>query len=124
MHQILKIGQTIQIKLSGMMCKVKQFLGSGTQGEVYRASLGGKDVALKWYFPQWATNEQRAVIETLIKKGPPSRNFLWPMELVSASGVKGFGYIMPLRGKHYKSIVDLMKGRADPSFSALTTSGF
>ena len=98
MHQILKIGQTIQIKLSGMMCKVKQFLGSGTQGEVYRASLGGKDVALKWYFPQWATNEQRAVIETLIKKGPPSRNFLWPMELVSASGVKGFGYIMPLRG--------------------------
>lgn len=124
MHQILKIGQTIKIKLSGMTCKVKQFIGSGTQGEVYRADQGGKDVALKWYFPQWATSDQRTVIETLIKKGPPSKNFLWPTELASSPGMKGFGYIMPLRENRYKSIVDLMKGRADPSFRALMTAGF
>jgi serine/threonine protein kinase len=106
-----------------MTCQVETFLGGGGQGEVYRASLDGQKVALKWYFPAQATPEQRAALEVLVKKGPPTDRFLWPMELTEADGVPGYGYVMPLRASHYKSIVDLMKRRAEPTFRALATAG-
>jgi hypothetical protein len=123
MNQILKIGQVVQTETTKLQCKVKRFLGGGGQGEVYCAELGGQDVALKWYFPASATPEQRAGLEILVKKGPPNDRFLWPLELASAAGVVGFGYIMPLREPRYKGIVDLMKRRIEPSFRALTTAG-
>src|SRR5205085_9992055 len=94
---------------SGMVCEVEKFLGGGGQGEVYRATLGGKPVALKWYFSASATSEQRRALEALVRMGPPSDKFLWPLELTSAPGVTGFGYIMPLRDARYKGIVDMMK---------------
>ena len=122
MH-ILKDGQTVQTVTSRMPCTAEKFLGGGGQGEVYRADLGGQKVALKWYFPAQATPEQRVALETLIKKGPPTDKFLWPMELTQSDAVTGFGYIMPLRGPQYKSIVDLMKRRVEPTFRALATAG-
>jgi len=123
MNQILKPKQTVQTETTGLPCTVEQFLGGGGQGEVYRAKLSGQTVALKWYFPASATNEQRAALETLVKKGPPNEKFLWPMELASAQGIAGFGYIMPLRESRYKGIVDLMKRRIEPTFRALATAG-
>ncbi len=123
MNQILKPKQTVQTETTGLPCTVEQFLGGGGQGEVYRAKLSGQTVALKWYFPASATNEQRAALETLVKKGPPNDKFLWPMELASAQDVPGFGYIMPLRESRYKGIVDLMKRRIEPTFRALATAG-
>jgi len=122
MH-ILKDGQTVHTVTSRMPCTVEEFLGGGGQGEVYRANLGGQKVALKWYFPAQATPEQRSALEILIKKGAPSEKFLWPIELSASQGVPGFGYIMPLRGPQYKSIVDLMKRKAEPTFRALATAG-
>ena len=123
MNQILRPKQTVRTETTGLSCTVEQFLGGGGQGEVYRAKLGGDVVALKWYFPASATPEQRAALEILVKKGPPNAKFLWPMELSSAEGVPGFGYIMPLRESRYKGIVDLMKRRIEPTFRALTTAG-
>ena len=123
MNQILEPGQTVRTELSGMKCEVEKFLGGGGQGEVYRALLGTKPIALKWYFPNSATIEQRKALETLVKMGTPSNKFLWPMELTSAPGVKGYGYIMPLREARYKSIVDMMKRRIEPGFRALATAG-
>jgi len=123
MSEILKSGQIVCTEPSGMNCEVEQFLGGGGQGEVYRAKLGGKAVALKWYFPATATLEQREALEALVKKGPPNEKFLWPMEIASAQDVSGFGYVMPLREFCYKSIVDLMKRRIEPSFRALATAG-
>jgi serine/threonine protein kinase len=123
MDEILKTGQKVRIETSGMNCEVEAFLGGGGQGEVYRAKLNGKDVALKWYFPNSATREQRKVLETLILKGPPNDKFLWPIELASADNVPDFGYIMPLREERYKSLFDLMKRRIDPTFYALATAG-
>jgi serine/threonine protein kinase len=46
------------------------------------------------------------------------------MELASASGVSGFGYIMLLREPRFKGLIDLMKRRVEPSFRALATAGF
>jgi len=122
MNQILKPGQTVQTA-AGVPCKVGQFLGGGGQGEVYKAKLGSQTVALKWYFPAQATPEQRAALELLVKKGPPTTKFLWPLVLTQSPDVPGFGYIMPLRTPRYKGIVDLMKRRIEPTFRALATAG-
>lgn len=119
MNQMLKPGQTVQAETSGMSCSVEKFLGGGGQGEVYRATIGGNLIALKWYFPHQATEDQREALQTLVKRGAPTDKFLWPMELTSARDVPGFGYIMPLREPRYKGIVDLMKQRIDPSFRVL-----
>jgi len=121
--QILKEGQTVYTVTSKMPCVAEKFLGGGGQGEVYRADLDGKKIALKWYFPASATPEQYKGLETLVKKGPPTDKFLWPIELTQAKDVPGFGYIMPLRAPQYISIVDLMKRRAEPTFRAIATAG-
>ena len=88
MNQILELGQTVQTERTGLPCTVEQFLGSGGQGEVYRANLDGKAYALKWYFPTLATDKQRWCLETLISQGSPSERFLWPQELASAKDVR------------------------------------
>ncbi len=123
MNQLLKLNQQIQLETSNIACEIERFLGSGGQGEVYESNMGGKPVALKWYFPQQATPEQKAALEMLIKKGAPNEKFLWPIGLTFSKEIKGFGYIMPLRESCYKSIVDLMKGRIEPSFHALAMAG-
>ena len=62
-------------------------------------------------------------IFVLIGKGPPNTQFLWPLELATAANTASFGYLMPLREPRYKSIVDLMKRRIEPSFRTLATAG-
>ncbi|MDQ1593128.1 MAG: eukaryotic-like serine/threonine-protein kinase [Pyrinomonadaceae bacterium] len=123
MSYILKPGQQVRTETSGMTCEVSKFLGGGGQGEVYAAVVGGKAVALKWYYPASATAEQRAALEILAAMSAPSPKFLWPSELASAPGVGDYGYIMPLREARYRSIVDMMKRRIEPSFRALATAG-
>lgn len=56
------------------------------------------------------------MLDNIIAKGSPDSSFLWPMELIVPNQGSLFGYIMPLRPKSYKSIVDLMKKRVNPSF--------
>ena len=123
MDQILRPGQSVRTEPSGMTCVAETLLGAGGQGEVYKATLGGESVAVKWFFPHMATPEQRAAIELLVRKGPPSEHFLWPLEITAAAGVAGFGYVMPLRPARFKNIVDLMKRRIEPTFRALATAG-
>jgi len=122
MHQLLPLRSTVQ-SASGHPCTIESFLGGGGQGEVYRAQLSGKPIALKWYFPEQATPTQRQNLETLIGKGPPNPQFLWPVELATVANSASFGYLMPLREPRYKSIVDLMKRRIEPSFRTLATAG-
>jgi eukaryotic-like serine/threonine-protein kinase len=122
--EILTSGQRLTLESSRAECVVLDFLGGGGQGEVYRAGLGAREVALKWYLPGCATPQQRASLELLIRKGSPNERFLWPIELVSSAALTGFGYIMPLREPRFHSIADLMKRRIDPSFRALATAGF
>jgi DNA-binding helix-hairpin-helix protein with protein kinase domain len=121
---ILKPNQNVIAESSRTACTIEHFLGGGGQGEVFRANLSGHPVALKWYYPSQATSPQRTALELLVKKGPPNDRFLWPMDMASADGVPGFGYIMPLRDPGYRGIVDMMKRRVEPSFRALATAGF
>lgn len=123
MNQMLHPNRVVQTETSRMACEVEQFLGAGGQGEVYRAALGGRSVALKWYFPQNATAEQWHALSTLVQRGAPNNRFLWPLELARSEDLPGFGYVMALRASSYKGIVDLMKRRVEPGFRALVTAG-
>ena len=123
MDQILKPGQKVHTETTRANCVVEKFLGSGGQGEVYQAVLDNKLVAVKWYYPASATPEQQKALEILIRMGAPSDRFLWPIELATSSTTTGFGYVMSLREPRFRSIVDLMKRRIEPSFRALATAG-
>lgn len=107
--------------INGITYTIVKKLGEGGQGQVYEVHNGSSRMALKWYFKHTATKEQREIIENLIKRGSPSFNFLWPVDLIFKE--ETFGYIMPLRPDNYKSIVDMMKRKAEPSFEALCIAG-
>ncbi len=120
----LEPGQQVRIGTGGS-CRVEGLLGTGGQGEVYRAIVGREAFALKWYFPESATLAQREALDLLIRKGAPDDRFLWPMALChSPQQPKTFGYLMRLREPRFKGIVDLMKRKIDPSFRSLATAGF
>jgi serine/threonine protein kinase len=123
MDWMLKKGALLKSE-SGSEYKVVQMLGAGGQGEVYEVKCNKKPFALKWYFKKTATNTQKSILENLIKNGSPADVFLWPQDIINDSADGSFGYIMPLRPKHFKSIVDMMKRRAEPSFVALCRAAF
>lgn len=124
MSTLLHSKQIIYGDLTQQSYTIDVFLGAGTQGEVYRAHANGQEVAIKWYFPHYIQNDVqlRQRLENAIRKGSPDNNFLWPLELVVLPNSTGFGYVMPLRPANFKSIVDLMRRRAEPSFRALISA--
>lgn len=96
MSFLLKVGQELALD-SGSKCKVKHFIGSGGQGEVYEVTVDNESYALKWYFNDQATKDQKEGIRALIKIGKPNDSFLWPINIATSENSKSFGYIMELR---------------------------
>jgi eukaryotic-like serine/threonine-protein kinase len=119
---ILEQGQAVSAENSHTSWKVLRLLGSGGQGEVYSVTDGHQQRALKWYYPEHATREQAAALAELVRRGPPSSRFLWPLDLTRVPGQPSFGYLMPLREERFKGITDLMKRRARPTFRSLCTT--
>lgn len=123
MEGLLKSG-TILSSESGNKYTVKKLLGAGGQGEVYDVECSGKHYALKWYYRKTATTSQKHILENLVAKGKPDACFLWPEDLILKRTGESFGYIMELRPPEYKSIVDLMKRKAEPSFYMLCRAAY
>jgi serine/threonine protein kinase len=127
MSNLLKTGQIVYTESSNLACTVGEFLGSGGQGEVYRAIMGNHSVALKWYYPAYISQDVtlRKRLDRAVSYGPPNDKFLWPTAIMVDKEDEGlgFGYVMQLRETGYKNIVDLMKRRIFPSFRALATAG-
>ena len=123
MSGIFAPGDEVRTVSSGVRCEVQTLLGAGGQGEVYRVSVEGSAMALKWYYPHTATEGQRSALRVLIDSGAPDGRFLWPAELVTAPSKQGFGYLMALREPRYKGVTDLLVRRVTPSFASLATAG-
>lgn len=119
----LKSG-TVLTSESGNRYTVEKLLGSGGQGEVYAVTAGHKTYALKWYYKNTATKIQKEILDNLIQSGAPDPSFLWPQDMIFRCYGESFGYIMPLRPKSYKSIVDMMKRKAEPSFYCLCRAAY
>lgn len=117
-------GGTILTAQSGNKYTVKQLLGAGGQGEVYSVDSNDGSYALKWYYKNTSTKNQKEILDNLIQNGPPASAFLWPQDMIFKSFGESFGYIMPLREKNYKSIVDMMKRKAEPSFYCLCRAAY
>jgi serine/threonine protein kinase len=69
------------------------------------------EFAVKWYYPQSATAEQRDALQLLIKDTAPCDKFLWPLDLVNDAESQLFGYIMPLRDQRYRGLHEYVAGR-------------
>lgn len=119
----LRVG-TMLTSECGNVYKIEKMLGAGGQGEVYDVTHNNNHFALKWYFKHTATPEQKKILNKLFEKGKPDDTFLWPEDLIFQNDGEPFGYIMPLRTKEYKSIIDLMKRRVNPSFYNLARATF
>lgn len=115
MNGQLQTGTTLDSQ-SRIRYTVVSMLGSGGQGEVYDVEAGGTHKALKWYFPKNALPQQWKILERLVEMGSPDTAFLWPEDLILSPDGKTFGYIMPLRPKRYKGLVELLKARVNLSF--------
>lgn len=123
MNELLKPGQIVRSASGAVQYEIVSALGSGGQGEVYKVTAGDSEYAVKWYFQESATPEQRATIEALVKARKPADNFLWPEDLVTSGDAPGFGYVMGLRPSGYKSLNDYVMGKVRPTALALITMG-
>jgi len=123
MDHLLREGERLQTRLSGQTCLVGRFLGEGAQGEVHEAEIGGQSLALKWYFPESGARPSVQALMRLIEAGRPDEHFLWPIDVVDHPGQDTYGYLMPLRDRRFRSVVDLVAGRLDPTFRTLARCG-
>lgn len=110
MNGNLSIGQAL-ITPKGVPLRVEELFGSGGQGEVYRVSTPRGDRAVKWYYPNMATPDQREIIETLVARRIADPRFLWPQSLVLDPNAPGssFGYLMGVRPKGYYDLPALFR---------------
>jgi DNA-binding helix-hairpin-helix protein with protein kinase domain len=106
---------------------IEDTLGEGAQAEVYRARIGDKDYALKWYRPEFLSGDQRLWerLKVAISSGTPTEQFLWPFDLVSYPRSNAYGgYLMPIKTPEFISMAGLIGGQTAPAFRALTMVGF
>ena len=105
----MKFKKSDTITRDGATYTVTDFLGEGGQGEVYRVERDGREYALKVYKnPESA--DFRYNLKNNIKRGAPSPEFLWPLELLDFED-GGLGYVMDLRPKNYVSFVSYLTGK-------------
>lgn len=111
---MLKIGDTVPLELGGA-AEVKEVLGQGGQGVVYRVSYSGSDWALKMYFqnklrrPELFHDNLRQLCEDKAIQTTNSA-FLMPRYLTTDTD-EGFGFLMDLIPDEYKPFHDVLNAR-------------
>lgn len=96
--------------VKGRPGRVGALLGAGGQGEVYHVTVEGLPFALKWYHRHYIDLDigLRTRLERTIRRGAPTSDFLWPLDLVDIPGSGSFGYVMPLRSDDFRGMRDLI----------------
>lgn len=105
---ILKKGKIIELKNQRSLL-VDDFLGAGGQGEVYLVTCDNQKYALKVYIHPTSTDFKYNLKNNIDRK-TPSKNFLWPLEIVDLAGGR-YGYLMDLRPQNYKSFISFLNGQ-------------
>lgn len=105
----LSAGQTLTT-VKGRSGSVGDLLGVGGQGAVYHVTVGGLPFALKWYHRHYVTLDRglRTRLERTIRRGAPTSDFLWPLDLADIPNSGSFGYVMPLRSDRFRGMRDLI----------------
>jgi DNA-binding helix-hairpin-helix protein with protein kinase domain len=127
MKGMLKRGDVLIARNMQSAAMIEDTLGEGAQAEVYRARIGDKDYALKWYRPEFLSGDQRLWerLKVAISSGTPTEQFLWPFDLVSYPRSTAYGgYLMPIKTPEFISMAGLIGGQTAPAFRALTMVGF
>ncbi len=98
---------------NGGSAVVKEKIGEGGQGDVYRVAVNGKPYALKWYHGTALKEPAKfyANLENNIRHGAPTSAFLWPLFLTEPYDGE-FGYVMNLRPQRYKDFSDFLLTKA------------
>ena len=98
------LGKTTTLRTaSGEEVALARFIGAGGQGEVYQVRHRGLDKALKWYYADSATPQQRKIVEDLVVRRFQDDRFLWPQALVTDNH-GGFGYLMRIRPSNFAGL--------------------
>ena len=123
----LAAGETVQMKTTGDALVICEKLGEGGQGLVFRAEMGGRPFAVKWYRPskkRKANDRLYDAISRLVSSGRPLCSaFAWPIDLVESNAHDGFGYVMPLMDKRFISFAQLLLAPDPPDFRMLIKIG-
>jgi serine/threonine protein kinase len=102
----------------GCKVNIEKMIGSGAQGDVYLVQYEGRPMALKWYNLQ-KIYDLAAFVANLkrnIRKGAPSRDFLWPLDMTDYHDGT-FGYIMDLYPADYWEAKEFLIGNVGfPSY--------
>lgn len=114
---MLRAGDKVPLELGGA-AEVKEVLGSGGQGTVYRAEFAGKEYALKMYFPNKLRRPEifRENLARLTEEKNEDAAFLMPRLLTSVTD-GSFGFLMDVIPEEYKPFSDILNARV--KFSGL-----
>jgi DNA-binding helix-hairpin-helix protein with protein kinase domain len=110
MTDALTTADGVRLAASGQQLQIGRLLGAGTQGLVYEVAMRdiGRIMALKWYRAESASTSQLDRISRLLSFGPPSRAFLWPIDIAHADSRSSVGYVMPVRPPRFRSLSAVM----------------
>ena len=95
----------------GLVVIIDRLLGSGGQGDVYRIKTPLGDRALKWYYVETASDNQRTNLRRLIELRHRDERFLWPETMIEDRTTRRYGYVMPLRPDGWVDIPALLTRR-------------
>jgi eukaryotic-like serine/threonine-protein kinase len=101
---LLSPGDNLRAESLGQSVRIEEFLAEGTQGEIYRAEMSGREVAVKWYKPEWIKIDPQLLdrLKRTSSREPPNPRFLWPEAIVAHAEKSGFGYVMPYREPRFR----------------------
>ncbi len=116
----LRLGDPVYMRSGGDPLLIGERLGRGGQGTVFRTSLGGTQLAVKWYRPSASPafdDKIRASLTRLVDgTRPKSRAFIWPIDMVSSPDQPGFGYVMPVMERRFITCFELLSSDTAPDF--------
>ena len=119
-------GDRLRTVSTDSVCVIEEYLGEGMLGDVYRASVDGAIVAVRWYRDTHGLldPERRQLLEDLIACGPPDDRFLWPLDIVVSDDRPGYGCLLPPRGPEFVEVAQVLSGEERLALLALAQAGF